>query len=304
MRQSEPYGYEDILANIGILVVWIMSAVIYSRSRLIYLEGYESAFLIIFLFGAFLITAGWTQLLGRMSYKTPIVNQPHQECKVIISYIVAYLIIQWPILLFIRKYQFPLVYGVEYFAFDGYYLIFTLIAGLIIPLIWIWKNGYFSQIGLTKAGLLKSLIAVAPLSLLLFRSFYLNWKNNQIILNLYLIALIITFFSISLPEELLFRALLQERLERILGSGYAWFLSAFVYAIFYFPIFLLFPQTLLEMYETKTIDINIIIFQIGIFRFTFGLIMGNFWAKTKNLIGNIVVNILINTIIIYGIIQT
>ena len=304
MRQSEPYGYEDILANIGILVVWIMSAVIYSRSRLIYLEGYESAFLIIFLFGAFLITAGWTQLLGRMSYKTPIVNQPHQECKVIISYIVAYLIIQWPILLFIRKYRFPLIHGIDNLAFDGYYLIFTLIAGLIIPLIWIWKNGYFSQIGLTKAGLLKSLIAVAPLSLLLFRSFYLNWKNNQIILNLYLIALIITFFSISLPEELLFRALLQERLERILGSGYAWFLSAFVYAIFYFPIFLLFPQTLLEMYETKTIDINIIIFQIGIFRFTFGLIMGNFWAKTKNLIGNIVVNILINTIIIYGIIQT
>lgn len=300
MRQSKPY--ETILTIIGIFVVWIISLNIFFRSRLCYYHSGESVLLFMQLGGVFLITAGWTKALEEvMSYKTPKVNQPQKECKIIISYIAAYLIIQWPILLFIRKYRFPLMHGIEYFAFNGYYLLFTLIVGLIIPLIWIWKNGYFNQIGLTKTGLYKSLIAITPLSFFLFLYYFSVWGENHFRLIPYLTALIVTFFSISLPEELLFRPLLQERLERILGSGYAWFLSAFVYAIFYFPIYLLFPQTILRFFKIETIDINHIIVAIGIYRFTFGLIMGNFWAKTKNLVGNIVINTLINTGTMYGI---
>jgi len=54
---------------------------------------------------------------------------------------------QWPILAIVKAYRFSLLPEKEYLAFDGLHFIFSIVAGLIIPLIWVLKDNYIRKWG-------------------------------------------------------------------------------------------------------------------------------------------------------------
>ena len=236
----------------------------------------------------------------RTSIKLPKIVNEKKEFKIILVYMILYFIIQWPVSIFLNNYSFHLISGLRNFVFDGYATIFKALITLIVPLVWIWRNNYLKEIGFTRNGLRKSIISIIPTSLLFFLFISPTLLIYEIKIQLILIAIIISFFRAGFPEELIFRPLFQERMERVFEEWSAILISSIIFALLHLPGLLILS---LSRGGTNA-DLLTILSRLGLFHFTISLIFGYIWYKTRNLVGNVILHTLIDVLAIYQILLT
>ncbi len=281
------------LSIVLILVFWIISLMI-SRNFLF-------GFLIILSMTLItIITLKTYDSFKRETIKIPRIKYPEKEFKLMIGFFIAYFLLQWPITLFLKTNSFPLINGYNDFIFDGYATIIKAIITLIIPTIWIWKNNYLSEVGFTRKSLQKSLIAIIPTSIIFFLLLNPVLLRYSIKWNFLVIAIVFSFFRAGLPEELIFRPLLQERIERVLDKWSAIFISSFIFAFLHLPGLYLLSGSQGGM----NAGILRIISRLGLFHFTVGILFAYLWTETKNLTGNIVLHTWIDILSIYHLLIT
>lgn len=232
--------------------------------------------------------------------KIPRVLKKEKELKIILIYMLFYFLIQFPVSYLLKTYSYPLMNGMSNFIFDGYATLIKTIITLIIPLVWIIKNNYLKEIGFTTYGFYQSIIAIIPTSLI-----YVLFITPTLLIyefepTLLIIAIGFSFFRAGLPEELIFRPLLQERIERSYNSWTGILLSSIIFSLLHFPglIILAAPR------GGTNAGILTILTRLGLFHFTISLVFGYIWTKTKNITGNIILHTLIDTLAVYQILTT
>lgn len=190
-------------------------------------------------------------------------------------------------LYFIIYYIFIII-NVKYSLIPTDYINFILL--LFVPCFITRALGYeFIDLGFTtkniKKTLILSIVSIVIITIFIstitFREYIIDNKISIMSgIVVYIIAFVMAFILVGIPEEFFFRVILQTRIEKLFNNAIdGVIISSIIFAIYHIPYRLLQNNSLTYGSLINTI------FSVIAQQFLVGLFLGLVWRKTKNIYG-------------------
>ena len=220
------------------------------------------------------------------------IRQPKKETVIALVYSIFYVFAAVVIGYLIKNKPIPLLGAASFIEDFWYAIVFKIGLLLIIPSIWFFYQGYRIQHLLPDWKLkFKPVISIiiayiAGLSLNLVQghfSFISEAANNFTIGDLagrVGLGFVLSLFYAGIPEEFVFRGILQTRLEKLLGRVAAIGITVLLFTAWHLPTRFLLSQGV----EGTSGDLSSILIGTGLPVFIVGLIFGLLWDRYRSLI--------------------
>jgi membrane protease YdiL (CAAX protease family) len=220
------------------------------------------------------------------------IADPRREAVTAILYAVCFVGVSWATGLMIRSHPLP-VLGAASLTDDFWYIVVFKLGFLLgIPLLWFHRRGYRLTdlmpgwradrrriltlavcffVG-ASANLLQGRLGLIPEAAARF-------STGGLVLRLGL-GLLVPLLQAGFPEEFCFRGILQTRLERVWGRGWAIFGSVILFTAWHIP-----TRYLLSVgVEGTAGDFGSVVMGTGVPVFIVGLIFALFWDRYRSLL--------------------
>ncbi len=220
-----------------------------------------------------------------------LIRQPAREAATATAYAVVFILAAVLTGLLIRWRPIPLL-GSASFIYDFWYaIVFKILLLLTVPLIWYYRQGY--TLSDLAPGWKWTPRSVAVLALAFLAGLSLNLLQGR--LNLVLegaatypageravrlaAGVLLPFFIAGFPEELVFRGILQTRLEKVGGRVAAIAISLLLFTAWHIPTRYLLAQGV----EGTAGDLTSVILGTGVPVLIVGLIFALLWDRYRSL---------------------
>ncbi len=216
------------------------------------------------------------------------IDRPRPEAGLWTGFALVFAALALVIGLLIRAFPLPLMGSVSFTDDLWYLLVFKAGALLALPCVILWKQGYglrdllpawrfggwtvFTLALVAALGILPNLGHVAGVQAALAES-------GGSAVPLLVVAAIVPLLCAALPEELVFRGLLQTRLEAVLGRLPAILLAALLFTLWHLPTRLLLSSGV----EGAAGDLGSVLVGTGLPVFIVGVIFGWAWDRWRSL---------------------
>jgi membrane protease YdiL (CAAX protease family) len=176
--------------------------------------------------------------------------RPGHETRVLLAYALFYILLSWLTGLEIRRHPMPML-GASYFTHDVQYALLFKFAGMmVIPAIWFLRSGYtprdlLPEWRLTFRSGLSILLSFAVAALFVNRAYIpgiraaIDGSGAGDLAGRVLLGIAVPLFAAGIPEEFVYRGLLQTRLERTAGRWTALLVTAALFTAWHLPTRLL-----------------------------------------------------------------
>lgn len=219
------------------------------------------------------------------------IEDPGKEAAIVFAFASFYIFAAWIFGTIIKSTPLPILGSASFITDVGYALAFKIGLLLIVPAAWFRFRGYHVRDLLLDWTLnAKSIRAIilaygVGFSLNLFHGdLNLAGAASQFSTGGLLVRIVIGFalplFMAGIPEEFVYRGLLQSRLERLFGRLAAIGITALMFAAWHLPSRFLLSKGV----EGSAGDLGSVILGTGIPVFIVGLIFGILWDRHRSLL--------------------
>jgi uncharacterized protein len=233
---------------------------------------------------------GWISW-QRIPVKALRIKEPKKEIAIILGFTTFYIVAAWGVGNLIKCNPLPILGSADFITDVWYALVFKIGLLLIVPAIWFFLQGYH-----VKDLLLEwkpSLKSIRTIIIVYAVGFSLNLFHGD--LNLVKVAsqfssgglvvrvvigIVLPLFMAGIPEEFVYRGLLQTRLERSFGRVAAIGVTALMFAAWHLPSRFLLSKGV----EGSAGDLGSILIGTGIPVFVVGLIFGILWDRYRSIL--------------------
>jgi uncharacterized protein len=216
------------------------------------------------------------------------IRHPGIEARLWTGFAVGYAGLAVVIGLLIRAFPMPLLGSVKFTDDLWYLLVFKLAALLVLPLIILWRQGYgprdllpawrFRVITVFTLAVVTALAIVPNLGHMNAIQQAIAQQDGAMVL-LVGAATAVPLLCAALPEEIVFRGLLQTRLEAALGRIPALLLASLLFTLWHLPTRYLLSSGV----EGAAGDLGSVLLGTGLPVFIVGLIFGWAWDRWRSL---------------------
>ncbi len=216
--------------------------------------------------------------------------EARSETAALLFYAIAYIAFSALTALVIRAMPMP-VLGAKSFTQDVWYsFAFKLVGLLILPLIWLRRRGYrLGDVFVAERPLPKTILlagAAFMLGLLLNAGHMSGIMQVSARLPVATLApriaaaVLMPLFTAALPEEIVYRGLLQTRLEATTPAPIAILTSAVLFAAWHLPS----RYLLASGVDGREGDVSSVVLGTGVPAFIIGLVFGVLWYRYRRLL--------------------
>jgi membrane protease YdiL (CAAX protease family) len=218
------------------------------------------------------------------------IRDPRGETRRLLAFAVGYIALSYVTGRAIRAYPMPIVEG-AYFTKDLWYvLVFKIGALLLVPLLWMRARGYRVRDlspgwRVTPRTVAVALAAFAAGALLNSQHFDAIGEAASRVGTAELVlragvGFLLPLFTAAIPEEIVYRGLLQTRLERTAGRVVGVLLTAVLFAAWHIPS----RFVLANGVEGQAGDLGSVILGTGVPVFLVGLVFGILYDRHRQLV--------------------
>lgn len=212
-----------------------------------------------------------------------------REVRLLLGYAALYILLSLLTGLWISRFPHPFL-GATHLTSDIAYIFFFKIGGLLVlPLVFFFHAGYGVRDLLVEwqAGARRiAMVAFAFVVGVIVNSYHLkqivaaapNFSDGELWLRAGL-GVILPLFTAGLPEEIVYRALLQTRLEKLWGRVPALLTASLLFTAWHLPTRFLLSTGV----EGEALNLNSVLLGTGLPVFIVGLILGWLWDRYRSL---------------------
>ena len=233
---------------------------------------------------------GWISW-QRISVKALRIKEPKTETAIVLGYATFYIVAAWAVGNLIKRNPLPILGSADFITDVWYALVFKIGLLLVVPTIWFFLQGYrVKDLLLEWKPSFKSIrtiiiVYAAGFSLNLFHG-NLNLVNvasqfssGDLVVRV-VVGIVLPLFMAGIPEEVMYRAILQTRLEKLLGRISAIGITALMFTAWHLPSRYLLSKGV----EGSAGDLGSVLIGTGIPVFVVGLIFGLLWDRYRSLL--------------------
>jgi membrane protease YdiL (CAAX protease family) len=216
------------------------------------------------------------------------IDRPRGEAALWSGYAIGYAVLALLVGLLIRVVPLPLLGSVKFTDDLWYLLVFKLGALLAVPLLILWRQGYgprdllpawrWRVITVFTLAVVAALAVVPNLGHLAAIQQAIDRQDGAMIAVIGA-ATAVPLLCAALPEEIVFRGLLQTRLEAVLGRLPALVLAALLFTLWHLPTRYLLSSGV----EGAAGDLGSVLLGTGLPVFIVGLVFGWAWDRWRSL---------------------
>jgi membrane protease YdiL (CAAX protease family) len=231
------------------------------------------------------------------------IKKPKNETAIVLGYTFFYIGAAWGVGTLIKRYPLPILGSADFTTDAWYALVFKIGLLLVVPGIWFFHRGYQVTDLLPKwkpdpTSILAIVIAyVVGFSLNLFHGdLHIAKVVSQFSLPELALRVVpgvlLPLFMAGIPEEVVYRGILQTRLEKMTGRLPAICITAMLFTAWHLPSRFLLAKGV----EGNAGDLGSVLIGTGIPVFVVGLIFGLLWDRYRSLLPLIAVHWGIDTL--------
>jgi uncharacterized protein len=245
---------------------------------------------------------GWIRW-QRTSVEALRIKEPKKETAVALGYTTFYIVAAWGVGNLIKRSPLPILGSADFITDAWYALVFKIGLLLVVPSVWFFAREYrVKDLLLEWKPDLRSIrtivIAYAVgFSLNLFHG-DLNlakaasqFSSSDLVLRV-ATGIVLPLLMAGIPEEVVFRGILQTRLEKMMGRLSAIGITAVMFTAWHLPSRFLLAKGV----EGTAGDLGSVLIGTGIPVFIVGLVFGLLWDRYRNLLPLIVAHWGIDTL--------
>jgi uncharacterized protein len=218
------------------------------------------------------------------------IERPRQETVTALSYTLFFIVAAWGTGMIIRHHPLPIL-GASGFTSDLWYvLVFKIVFLLIVPWQWFRKQGYalrdlmpgWSARPGTIVAIMSAFAVGMSLNLSLWRPIVeaAGIISGPELLIRVLLGVLLPLLTAGIPEEIVYRGILQTRLERSAGRVTAILVSALLFVGWHIPTRFLLAHGV----EGNAGDIVSVLIGTGIPVFVVGVVFSVFWDRYRSIL--------------------
>lgn len=218
------------------------------------------------------------------------INQPKKETAIVFGYTTLYIVAAWGVGNLIKHNPLPILGSTDFITDVWYAFVFKIGLLLVVPAIWFFHQGYRVKDLLPdwtpgfKSTRTIIIVYIAGFCLNLFHG-DLNlakvasqFSSGELVVRVS-IGIVLPLFMAGIPEEVVYRGILQTRLEKLLGRLPAICITAVMFASWHLPSRFLLSKGV----EGSAGDLASVLIGTGIPVFVVGLIFGLLWDRYRSL---------------------
>jgi uncharacterized protein len=219
------------------------------------------------------------------------IKEPQKEAAIVIGYATFYIAAGWGVGTLIKRNPLPILGSADFITDVWYALVFKIGLLLVVPSIWFFLQGYHvKDLLLDWKPSFKSIrtiiiVYAVGFSLNLFHGdlnlakVISQFSSGGLILRVS-VGVVLPLFMAGIPEEVMYRAILQTRLEKLLGRVSAIGITAVMFVAWHLPSRFLLSKGV----EGSAGDLGSVLLGTGVPVFIVGLIFGLVWDRYRNLL--------------------
>ena len=220
-----------------------------------------------------------------------LIKDPRREAAIAASYAVFYILLAVAIGYLIRWKPLQLMHSTGFITTVWYALVFKLLALLIVPLVWFLRQGYhlrdlspgWTVRTDTIVSMLISFVAGVGINFLQGRLRMVLEAMRVLPAGEFLlgagVGALLPLFIAGIPEEVVYRGILQTRLERLLGRLWAILITALLFTAWHLPTRFLLSRGV----EGTAGNLGSVLLGTGVPVLIIGLLLGIVWDRYRNL---------------------
>jgi membrane protease YdiL (CAAX protease family) len=233
---------------------------------------------------------GWIRW-QRISVQELRIRDSQKETAIVFGYTTFYILAAWGVGNLIKHNPLPILGSADFITDVWYALVFKIGLLLVVPAIWFFHRGYrFKDLLPEWTPGFKSIrtiiiVYIVGFCLNLFHG-DLNlakvasqFSSGELVVRV-VIGIVLPLFMAGIPEEVVYRGILQTRLEKLLGRVPAICVTAVMFAAWHLPSRYLLSKGV----EGSAGDLGSVLIGTGIPVFVVGLIFGLLWDRYRSLL--------------------
>jgi uncharacterized protein len=233
---------------------------------------------------------GWMRW-QRISVQELRIKEPNKETAIVLGYAFLYIIAAWGVGTLIKRNPLPILGSSDFITDVWYALVFKIGLLLVVPATWYFLQGY--QVKDLLPGWKPGFKSIRTLIIVYIAGFSLNmfhgdlnlvkvvsqFSSGDLVVRV-VIGIMLPLFMAGIPEEFVYRGLLQTRLERSFGRVAAIGVTAVMFAAWHLPSRFLLSRGV----EGTAGDLGSVLIGTGVPVFIVGLIFGVLWDRYRSLL--------------------